>query len=181
MKKKYIKYIIIIVILILIIFGGIKLFSAYQEEKRITAKLVNEIKNNYTIVEDSASKYNEVRENLSKNLNTYYQDDFQKNYDEIRVEFDNYELIMKELKTSIDNINKDCVGYIYKDRDANHICKDYRKMYEEMVNVYINDIKSFNKIIDKYNEDTNNNLEKYKSNLYSDYIDFDKDGVYSGK
>ena len=54
-------------------------------------------------------------------------------------------------------------------------------MYEEMVNVYINDIKSFNKIIDKYNEDTNNNLEKYKSNLYSDYIDFDKDGVYNGK
>ena len=79
MKKKYIKYIIIIVILILIIFGGIKLFSAYQEEKRTTAKLVNEIKNNYTIVEDSASKYNEVRENLSKILNTYYQDDFQEN------------------------------------------------------------------------------------------------------
>ena len=118
---------------------------------------------------------------MSKSLNTYYQDDFQENYDEIRVEFDNYELIMKELKTSIDNINKDCVGYIYKDRDANHICKDYRKMYEEMVNVYINDIKSFNKIIDKYNEDTNNNLEKYKSNLYSDYIDYDKNGVYSGK
>ena len=24
-------------------------------------------------------------------------------------------------------------------------------------------------------------FEKYKSNLYSDYIDFDKDGVYNGK
>ena len=104
--------------------------------------------------------------------------------DNVDIDLNSFYLVgdtLEKFDKAFNDKNSTYFGYIYKDRDANHICKDYRKMYEEMVNVYINDIKSFNKIIDKYNEDTNNNLEKYKSNLYSDYIDFDKDGVYNGK
>ena len=65
-----------------------------------------------------------------------------------------------------------------KEVEVNNICNDYKEYYETIVNVYFNDINKVNGFIDSYNSEYSKNLERYNSDLVTDYIDYNKDGKY---
>ena len=90
------------------------------------------------------------------------------------------EKIILDVDNSISQLEKYCNGKVYPDSYVNSFCLEYEINYEEMVNVFLEDVKNVNSIIEKYNSSHDKELKVYSAKI-DKYIDYNKDGNYSGK
>lgn len=180
MKKKLIAIIAIIVLGIIII-SIIVFIKNLQEESKNTKKLMNEISEYYEKLEESITEYNNHRENLNQENTSYYQDTFKEDYDKMLDNLKSYDETITNLTIIINILNKDCSNNKFSDPKITNICNIYKQTYEEMINIYINDVNNFNKIVDTYNKETSSKLETFTTNNTLSYIDYDEDGEYLGK
>ncbi len=175
MKKKNILIILGIIVLtglIIAIIIGIK----SSKEAKNNAEY---IRKNYNLLADKITKYNEIREEYTNMSKVLLMDSYMDSHNDYVELIDNYGSVVTDIDSYISNINFRC-NRLYSDKEINNICNNYKKIYEKLVNLYVNDINSYNDFLDKYNKYKDSSLEKIVL-VHKDYIDYDNDGVYEGK
>ena len=60
------------------------------------------------------------------------------------------------------------------------LCKGYDVIYEEAINSYITNINEYNDKVSKHNETATKRYDEHEL-VFTQYIDYDKDGQYEGK
>ncbi len=166
-------------ITILLIVSAIFINNIAKDNKETKERILT-IEKTYQELKQNTEDYNNIRTKLSED-NIYYQNNFLDSYNKIITELNEYDEIINKINNNINIINTNCKGRLYNDKETNNICSKYKKTYEQMINIYLNDIESTNNIIESYNKENDNKLETFKSKYIFDYIDYDKDGIYLEK
>ena len=179
MNKRWIS-VILIIIIILIIGGIIKFIIDLNKEKAMTEETISLINSSYQELENNVREYNKYRGLISDNLSSYYKDSFLAKYNDLISNFEEYDKIILNISNNIDTIKNNCGDSLFANSEINDICNSYKSSYEEIVNVYIGDINNFNKFVNTYNSETGEELNKIKSSVIDNYIDYNNDGEYRG-
>ena len=186
-KKKVI--VIFLLGMISLITGFILLFisNLKQDQKEMNNRISIIIKK-YDKFSSELEKVNTTRDELHNDfLDTIYYDTFEKNDTSYKNRLLEYEEAVTKISKDNKTLKEYCNSNIYySSSDANSKCSAFNLAYEQMVNSFVDDINKYNSNITKYNSwlDEQGNtvslkLEKYKTK--KTYIDFNKDGDYSGK
>ena len=186
-KKKVI--VIFLLGMISLITGFILLFisNLKQDQKEMNNRISIIIKQ-YDKFSSELEKVNTTRDELHNDfLDTIYYDTFEKNDTSYKNRLLEYEEAVTKISKDNKTLKEYCNSNIYySSSDANSKCSAFNLAYEQMVHSFVDDINKYNSNITKYNSwlDEQGNtvslkLEKYKTK--KTYIDFNKDGDYSGK
>ena len=179
--KKRIVYIVLIVVLVLIVgIGGFFFVRNMLNARRITNERIEEIKTLKTSFEESILDYNKSRSSLLSIVEGMVVDDMSSTYHNVYSLLDKEEKAIVQVKDYVLKLDSDCKGKMYSDAYINGYCLEYRFNYEQMVNVFLEDVKNVNDIIEKYNHSHSELLKVYSSEI-KDYINYNEDGNYSGK
>ena len=100
---------------------------------------------------------------------------------EVKLDSNITEYNIKNNTKNVKILDKNCKNNIFNDSIINNICNTYKLTYEQIINVYVNDIENFNNLVDTYNNETKLNLKKFTSSNVDKYIDYNKDGKYEDK
>ncbi len=192
MKKG--KKVIIIVLIVLAIISGLCLlvynfYKGYKEDKAKTEELINNINSSYNNFITNLNDINDKREIVYTNIfkETYYTDmkDNIENWNNLMIE---YSKAVENLDSNSEYLKNNCVDINFYHADINPKCDLFIENYETIINYYISDIAIYNNNIDSYNtwanenqEETYKNIDKFDNNSYTEYIDFNNDGVFLGK
>ena len=179
MKKSYI---IIFVIVGCIIFGFSFVFvrGVLNENKKTNERMV-EIQKYEDKFNEEIKKFNNSRATLKVLLEGVYTDYFNDKYDNVKLLLNQEEEAVKNVNTYVLKLDNYCGGRIYSNSLVNSFCLAYLVNYEEMVNVYVNDIGRINQLVKTYNQSNSGSLEEYSSLDFGEDIDYNRDGVFAGK
>lgn len=174
MNKKIRFYEISVFIFVVGLFLLVGIYNYYQDINKVAVAIVN----SYNDLSDNVINYNDIRSELEKLLSEFSYDSFSKDIDKYNDLFVRYNNVIKDIDNNINNIDDRC-NYLYKDSSVNEICNNYKNLYEKLINIYIEDLSNYNKIVISYNEYSNDNIDLVDM-LYEDYIDYNLDNVYEG-
>lgn len=180
MKKKKLIISGIIVILIGIISLILVFINNINNDKKITKENINSINESYNNIKEEVVNYNNLRKDITDIINNFYYDTIEKNYLNNLKVLEDYDSVINKIINYIKILDNKC-NIIYNDYETDNICNNYKIDYETIVNVFINDINSYNKKLDLYNKDNSKNLELFKSKHIDDYIDYNGDNIYLEK
>jgi hypothetical protein len=173
--------------------------SQYKDEKQeiidAETKIVDEIFDIYELFKNKTEIFGETRDNLIEKISeytAYYTNMAGSEYETIIEELTQYEKLVAELEDNAVYLKEHCISTTYSSSDANSKCNSYIINYEKTVNAFIGDITFFNSKIDEYNtwakeennelnEEKYQNLNKFESEKYNQYIDINGDGTYLGQ
>ena len=141
---------------------------------------MNSIRNYNNLIEKNVIDYNASRKTLATLLKTTYIDSFDSKKDNIFMLLDKELNYIKSTKNYVLELDKNCKGKMYADAYVNEICLRYGTNYESMVNVFVSDYTNINNMVTAYNE-SHDDLDQYSSVEFGKYIDYNGDGIYSGK
>ena len=186
-KKKI--TILILLGIISIVVGLIILFiSNLKKDQQNMNDRISIIIKEYNSFSKDLNKVNKTRDTLHKDfLDKIYYDTFEKNDTSYKNRLLEYEEDVTDISKNNKKLKEYCNSNIYySSSDANSKCSAFNLAYEQMVNSFVDDINKYNSNISAYNSWLNEQgntsslkLEKYKTK--KTYIDFNKDGNYSGK
>lgn len=175
MKNK--KLVLIIVIFLVLILGGLFCYK-FILDSNDNDSVMSDIKTNYNKIEDNINSYNGIRDDLILVMKNYYFDNLENDYSKFLDKLKEIDKILNSINKKVNKLDELCVDRLFKDSNVNNMCDNYKKYYETLVNVYMNDINKVNKFISDYNTLYNKDFELYSSSLVKDYIDYNDDGVY---
>ena len=176
------KKILIISILFMLTFVfaliGVLLLLVNNQKNNLTNN-IDKIQDNYVTFSSNLTPHIETRKALTEKLEIFDSEDYASHHEEYQQILKDYDKNLKHVKSIAKKFEPVC-KIKYEDANANILCKSYQLLYEEMVNIYVTNIKEYNNKITEYNE---KNGKDYKLHpmIFSDYIDYNKDGVYRGK
>lgn len=181
MKKKSIILIGVIVVIIVIITYLIVMFvKNVSNDKKIVEDNTNTINNSYNVIKYQITNYNSLRDKVSSFINDFYYENIEDNYLSNIEALNNYDEIINKITNEVKILDTKC-NIVYTDKEVNNICNNYKKDYEIIVNVFVNDINKYNSKLNSYNKDLNKAKELFKSKYINDYIDYNKDNIYEKK
>ena len=166
----------IIVIIFLVLF-----FKGIMDDTKVTNHQMLEVKRLNSNFDSYIDEYNATRNALIFLLGETYTDHLDLKYDNIVMLLDKEQDYVKDVSDVISQLDGYCRGKVYSDQSVNQICVNYPVNYEELVNVFLGDIEHVNTMVSNYLEKHSGNISFYQTDLFKDYIDYDGDGVYSGK
>lgn len=193
MKKDVIKLVSVILASTFILSGLVFFFvSDYKEEKRIRIatedKYYASINKAYDGFKENSTLISKSLEDFSNYIIEYteFYVEMPKKYNDAvdKVEFYTKELIKLESNTKY--LMDNCFEQEHTNNLATKNCHSYLISFEKIVNVFMNRIDFLNDKINEYNEwvdEEDNNfekLEKIKIERYTNYVDYNKDGIYLG-
>lgn len=188
-KGKIIKVLVLLGIT-LIIWGLIMAFigSVKKDQKEMNSRM-KIITDSYKKFETKIEEFNTMRDSLHKEFldKVYYETLATQD-----VDFKNKLKVYEELVSNIslstkNNLRKYCVdGVYYSSSDVNSKCDAYKQGYESMVNSFVDDVGRYNQNLTEYNKwlDSQGMTEVARLQEYTTkkkYIDYNKDGMYSGR
>lgn len=154
----------------------VALFFFFREVTGNTNQAILEVENlgrkNNSIFMD----YNSTRSSLSTVVKDLSVDKVGTKYNRIVELLSQEEQHIINVRNNVLQLDKYCNGKMYSSSSVNEICFNYQKYYEQMVNSFVSDVTYINRMI-QYD----NSLKLYQSSEFKNYIDYNKDGVYSGK
>ena len=189
LKNKKVKILVLIGITC-IIWGLILMFvsSVKKDQKEMNARM-DKIVNSYDKFSKKIEEFNTMRDSLhTEFLDKVYYEKLETQDTDFKNKLKTYEELVSSISLSTkNNLRKYCQDNIYySSSDVNNKCAAYKQAYEEMVNSFVDDINTYNSNIEQYNKylDTQGatnalRLEKYQTK--KQYIDYNKDGTYSGR
>ena len=186
-KKKVIVIFLLGMISLITVFILLFISNLKQDQKEMNNRISIIIKQ-YDKFSSELEKVNTTRDELHNDfLDTIYYDTFEKNDTSYKNRLLEYEEAVTKISKDNKTLKEYCNSNIYySSSDANSKCSAFNLAYEQMVHSFVDDINKYNSNITKYNSwlDEQGNtvslkLEKYKTK--KTYIDFNKDGDYSGK
>lgn len=184
--KKVVKIIVVCLVLIALVIGivlGIKYIGEsankineeYEKDKE-------KLQTNYDDFSNYIMEYNVAREDLVLLLeDSMYYEDFPKTSEALHSFYVSYDGLINKIMTSVSGMDNACKR-VYMEEDYNLMCDSYQLTYEKMINVFLEDIATYNNLIQSYNEWVGE--EKYQiftSQYVTDYIDYNNDNIYDGK
>ena len=178
-KKRKLKKSVIYGFILIIIIVIIALILMVNKDKKNTQNNTDIIVNNYNLLSDNVKQYNEIREKFMKETSGVFIDDYIDEQEDFEDLLHEYSSVMTDIDKYIEKIDSKCKEK-YNSKEAGKICNNYKVTYEKLVNLYINDINSYNDIITKYNEYRNKSLELFNG-IYKDYLDYNNDGKFEGR
>ena len=175
MKKKLITTSIVLFILIVIVILFINMTKKIKNEQKTNDLNISIITKNYDNFQNSILEYNKNRNDIIDIINNFYYDSISIKDEQNKGVLSNQEDMLDSIKEMVLELDNKC-DRIYKDININNICDRYKGEYEILVNVFINDINSYNNKLSIYNKDMNDNIDLYKTEY--EYIDYNNDNIY---
>ena len=171
---------------ILIISGSVSMFvMGLQKDREESYNRVHEVNDQFEVFSTNTTIFEEFRDDLYNIvLSNVYYDTMYNEDTKVKEKLSNYEHLVDELTKNTEEMNKLCDDMYYVDSTAASKCKNYKSIYEQVVNYFVGDIKVYNDNVDLYNkyQEENNSvlrIDKYKTK--KDYIDYNGDKKFDGK
>lgn len=186
-KTRFLSLITMLIAIVLIVTGYsmmfINEFMVDAEEKSTYASLIkNSFRSYSTDLEDIS--YDIKSTNI---FNIKYYAELRTNYSSNIIELSKIEQKIKAMETSSNALLYECKIRDYNDYDIEYKCDTISYNYESIINAYVSIVYKYNEKIENYNnwlqKQNNQNLSllnSYKSNYYTEYVDINEDGEYSG-
>lgn len=171
---------------VLIISGGVSSFViGLKKDREETYNRMYKVDDEFEVFSTNTSVFESTRDELYNVVlsNVYYDTMYQEDKD-VKNKLSNYENLVDELTKNTNNLDKLCNNMYYSKKETNVKCVNYKSIYEQVVNYFVNDIKVYNDNVDKYNkyQEENNSalkISKYRTN--KKYIDYNGDKKFDGK
>ncbi len=189
MSNKKSTLILILLGILSIVLGFIILFiSNIKKDQQEMNRRMTKIGSKYDTFKNKVEEINVVRDNLHKEfLDTIYYETFSENELKYRKSLYNYEKQVTDLSKKNSTLKEYCKsGIYYSSSDVNNKCNAFNLAYEQLINTFVDDVNKYNANIAQYNkwlkEQNKNESEKIENyETKKTYIDYNKDGQYSGK
>lgn len=186
METRKISYILFAVSFVMIIAGGFSSFLiGLREDKELTNKRMVVVSDQFEDFSTNTSLFENVRDNLYVEvLSNLFFDTMQQNDENVKTRLSNYENMVDEITKQVKELDKLCNDVYYPDSSVNNKCSNYKVIYEQVVNYFMNDINIYNENIKKFNEfqkSINGQvvLKEYSTN--KKFIDYNDDKEFAGK
>jgi len=176
--KKNSKKVILIGVGVMILVIIIILVIGIVNDKRESNENMGLIKDNYELLSNNVTEYNQIRSDLSNKLNNFIYDDYSKEHDSYVELLTKYNNNIGLIAGNVSEINSKC-NVIYSDINVNKICDSYGLLYEKLINLYVMDLNNYNYKISSYNEYKKDHISLFNM-IYNEYIDYNDDGKYEG-
>lgn len=189
MSNKKSTLILILLGILSIVLGFILMFiSNIKKDQQEMNRRMTKIGSKYDSFKNKVEEINTVRDTLHKEfLDTIYYETFSENELKYRKSLYNYEKQVTDLSKSNSTLKEYCKsGIYYSSSDINNKCNAFNLAYEQLINTFVDDVNKYNGNIAQYNkwlkEQNKNESEKIENyETKKTYIDYNKDGQYSGK
>ena len=183
---KKISYCLITLSLMLIVSGGVSSFlNGLQNDRNETYRRMDEVTDEFEDFSANTSVFEALRDELYSNvLSNIYYDSMYITDTNVKNKLSNYESLVDSLGKGAEKLDKLCENVYYPDSVVNNKCKNYKIIYEQVVNYFVNDINVYNSNVIKYNNYQEGLGTKYYVDEYSTskkYIDFNNDKIFDGK
>ena len=186
MNVRKLAYIFLSISLILIISGGFSSFLInLREDHQQVLRRMDDVSAAFEEFNTNTSAFEEYRDTLYTEVlgNVYYDTKYKTDVD-VKDRLEQYEKIVNDVKGNTKKLDKLCGSVYYPDGETNNMCSNYKSIYEQVVNYFVTDIKTYNENVQKYNDyqDVINSelkVKKYKTNYK--YIDYNNDNAFDGK
>ena len=184
MKGKKVAFILLAISLVSLITGGVTSFLvSLKEDRALTLERMVIVGDEFEEFSKSTTSFELYRDELYNNvLGTLYYDTMGANDANIKNVVSNYESMVDGLEKKAKSLDKLCSDVYYPDSSVNAKCNNYKAIYEQVNNFFVEDIKVYNKNIDQYNAYVagwGTPLAYYE--IKRDYIDYNGDKVFDGK
>lgn len=188
MKKTRILSIVTMCIAVALIITGYSLI--FINEYKVDAKE----KSSYaSLIKTSFTSYTMDLENISYDIkstnifNIKYYTELRLNYSNNTAELNRIERKIKEVESTTDSLLYECSIREYYDYDIDYKCDVISYNFESVINAYVSMVNKYNTRIDEYNNWlgiqnslNTNKLDQHRSSYYTDFVDINEDGEYSG-
>lgn len=189
MSNKKSTLILILLGILSIVLGFIIMFiSNIKKDQQEMNSRMTKIGSKYEAFKKKVEEINVIRDNLHKEfLDTIYYETFSENELKYRKSLYNYEKLVTDLSKKNSTLKEYCKsGIYYSSSDINNKCNAFNLAYEQLINTFVDDVNKYNGNIAQYNkwlkEQNKNESEKIENYATKKtYIDYNKDGQYSGK
>ena len=172
-----------------IVVGLIIMFiSNIKKDQEEMNQRMTKISSKYETFKTEVEKINTERDSMHKDfLDTIYYETFEENETNYKKRLYEYEKNVTNLSKANTTLKEYCKnGIYYSSSDINSKCNAFNLAYEQLINTFVDDINKYNGNISQYNSwlkeqniTTKKELETYETK--KTYIDYNKDGQYSGK
>ena len=186
MNFKKISFFLIPISFVLIVSGSVSSFvlGLKKDRQEISHRIV-QVQDEFEIFSTNTSVFESLRDELYVDVlgNTYYDsmyeyDSFMKN------KLSNYEHLVDELTKNTMALQDLCGSIYFPDNSVNSKCKNYKSIYEQVVNYFVSDIIAYNRIVDNYNTYQTNSGSLLRIRSYETdkiFIDYNGDSKMDGK
>lgn len=186
MKKKVLN-----TIFILLIVSGIAVIAFYLNflatEKRYNKEIATKLEEHYDAFKTSVRKFSEQRTIFLDATAEIYLEDLNTNYDDIISLLKEYDKAVLDVKDKAEPFEDIIKKVRLTDKSLQDKIIAFKINYEQSINYYVYDISEINIFFEEYNKllEVNENkdlkkLPKYNA-VITDYLDYNKDGIYMGK
>ena len=163
------------------VIGVSRLIKDYKQDVENTKQMIVKINDETQKFEEKIEEYNKSLTKFIKLLNeSNYYEKIMKNNKQMVTLLDEITAQINEIN-SFEIAKSECLKK-YADGKVTRACNSYSNTYEKSINIYVDITKAYNNLITKCNDLFNDdkNIELYTSTI-TEYIDYDKDGEFSGK
>ena len=186
MKAKKIAYGLLMCSFVFIIAGGLSVFlTGLKNDHQEVLKRMDETSLEYEAFSTNVSLFEDYRDELySEVLENVYYDTMYSNDLSVKERLQEYEKLVDLIEINTKELNKYCDNVYYPNAKVNSNCKNYKSIYEQVVNYFVGDIKTYNTNVVKYNDyqkaiNSTIIIEEYSTKRT--YIDYNEDSVFDGK
>lgn len=186
MKKKNFAFFLLAFGTAMVISGCVSLFVvSLKADRELTRERMIVVKDTFKDFSNSVASFDLERDALYKEgldnlvFDTLIVDDIV-----LKNKLSNYEKIADEIISQGKTMDSLCLDVYYPESDVNAHCNDYKKVYERVINNFLDDITLYNKTLTAFNDLQKSFGSTYSIELYKTkkkYVDLDNDGIYEGK
>lgn len=186
MKAKKIGILLLTVSMIMIISGTVTTFlvSLKKDRAETQARMVV-VNDSFEEFNTSVSAFELERDTLyTESLGNLYYDTLTTDDEMLKNKFSNYESIVDTVVKNVKIMDGLCRDVYYPDSNVNSKCSNYKLIYEQVVNYFMEDVKLYNNTIKTFNEQqvaAGSTIALIEYKTAKKYVDYNKDGVFEGK
>lgn len=177
-KKAVITICTLLIALSILTILGIRFVKKVKEDQKITEENIKIIEKSYNNITEKVIDYNQSRNEIAEFINNFYYDTIEKKYNDNLEALIKYDSVVKKITKEVQILDEKC-NMIYTDTNINNICNNYKKEYEIIINLYVNDVNNYNTKINSYNQANKKELELFKIDY--EYVDYNNDQIYEMK
>ena len=186
MRAKKIGVLLLTISIVMIISGTVCSFvvSLKKDQEKTQQRMVV-VNDSFEKFNNSVSAFELERDTLyTESLGNLYYDTLATDDSILKNKLSNYESIVDTIIKRVKTMDGLCKDVYYPDSNVNSKCSNYKLIYEQVVNYFVEDVKLYNDTIKTYNEQqvaAGNTATLVEYSTKKEYIDYNKDGVYEGK
>lgn len=154
--------------------------SLKADREKTQARMVV-VKDSFEEFNTSVTAFELTRDTLyTESLGNLFYDTLAANDVKVKEKLSNYESIVDDVVKHVKVMDGLCKDVYYPDSDINSKCSNYKIIYEQVANYFMEDIKLYNTTVETFNAQQRGvTLVKYDTK--KKYVDYNKDKVFEGR